>query len=100
MILRLHRSLKGLVLLFCVLGFGSCDSQKKTSEKAISENMKAAHIRDLQSKDKECHFLIELDESGELLNPLKLDSTYHQDGLAIYIEFEYSRLMELLGGVL
>ena len=91
MILRIGSFFTGVILLLTMPAVLSCKSTKTEAVQVDTSKFKEAHIRDMSSKNKDCGFLVQIDESREYFIPPELENEYKVDGLPILIEFVPSR---------
>lgn len=84
-----------LFILFCLINFYSCKSNKKVAKETVvtgDEKKTQGFTKGVVTKyDVDgCTFLITL-ENGKRLHPLNLDEAYQIDGLGVWIKYIFQR---------
>lgn len=90
------KPLNWLILIICFSTVIACNNKKevvKTNNAEISQNsnLKAATIFDYTEKEKGCGFIIQLDETGDILQALEIPEKLRKDGTKILIDYTPSR---------
>jgi hypothetical protein len=69
----------------------SSSTTKEQDQSSQSKNMLMATVVDYSGKSDACGFLIELEESKQILQPIKIPKDLMNDGNKVWIDYTLSR---------